>query len=367
MYSIMKKRIVLLMLGAMLVLSGCGDNEDAKATTETSSNNVDETTTGEESEETTEDNGYIIEYSENGVIKYVRDQDRTLIEKHFLRADGTLRYYEVYDYDEESGLYTGRTLYDTDGKVTHINTFEHDENGFESKYYIYSPDMELEQIGTYTRDENGKLLKITFTLPDGRLIEIDYYDSEGRVVRIEAANGDGDIIYRCGYEYDDKDRVIKDIMYYSHDNGEEYIDYYEEYKLDDHNNKIEIKTYSYSYQEDKCLPDSHRTYEYDEQYREIRKNNHSLETGEITSYSITEYSEGKVVKTNYSKDGVKQSSHVTEYLDGMTRETDYNADGTQKRCEETYYDENGETKGFIWYDADGNTIIDTMAGDYVID
>ena len=58
---------------------------------------------------------------------------------------------------------------------------------------------------------------------------------------------------------------------------------------------------------------------------------------------------------------------VMEYLDGMTRETDYNADGTQKRCEETYYDENGETKGFIWYDADGNTIIDTMAGDYVID
>lgn len=317
MHKIFKKGILILLMGTMVSLWGCA--EEAANVEVTGDEAVDN------QEEITED-GYIIEYSEDGLIKYVRKQDRTLVEKHFLFLDGTLNYYEVYDRDE-NGVYTGRTCYDRNGKVTNINTFEYDEDGDCVKYYIYTPDMVLEQIGTYVFDENKNLTGVIYETASGMTIEEQVWDEQARIIIHYLYNPDGHIGNTLSYEYDEANRVIKQYMYDSF--KREYIDSHSEYKYDDHNNKIESKTYYYSPVTGEAQLSSHYTSEYDEFDRVIRSNSYSTETGELKSYRIT------------------------EYLDKMKVETNYSADGTKGGWTETYYDENGERIGVEIFNADG--------------
>lgn len=330
MYKIMKKGFLLLLLGTMFTFVGCtNETANANATSEETTNDGQEESVDSEANE----EGYIIEYSEDGRIKYVREQDRTLLEKHFLFMDGTLDYYEVYQCDE-NGVYTGRTVYNRDGEVTNVNTFEHDENGNTVKYYVYNPDMVLEQIGTYVKDENQNNIGIIYTTPDGAKIEEQVWNEKGKTILSHFYNMDGDIIATIGYEYDDKNRVSKEISY---DGWKcEVIDSYYEYKYDAHNNKTECKTYYFSYTTGEFLYQGRTTYEYDEFERKIRQNNYSKTTDELTSYRIT------------------------EYLDGARIETNYDADGTKGSWQEYYFDENGNNIGSIWYNADGSIFINDM-------
>lgn len=203
-------------------------------------------------------------------------------------------------------------------------------------------------------------------------------DSSGRVRRMNAFDGNGDLIWWHEYKYLDEIGLEQVITSYDvngnqtgqvtekyGDNGEPLVSLWyftdtgivgrDEYEYDEQGNEIRIVTYEPSGE-----MSSYSTKEYSAEGYLLRENAYSP-NGELWNYTLYEYNpQGREVKRSYYHAENDELDHyyLTEYDNNGKRrkESSYNKDGTLTGYSIYIFDERGKTVGRERYDGDGNLV-----------
>lgn len=308
----MDRKGAFVLLCIALLFTGCGNH--AAVTTE----NMAENTVGESTENSTEDSieneadAGVIEipealpqnaavykakstYYEDGEVSVIwmrsyDERDNILSEEKIDPVSGegmgTLFGEHAYIYNQE-----GQIQVEFFGTVDSYETYQYHENGKIREHCRYTGG-ELEEKKEYTYDDHGNEIKEVetryFSEGEEPLVSEQItgylYDDNGNMTESISYDEEGDVSFRCGFEYDEMNQMVK--SYILKGDGTEYLTY-EAYTYDDNGNLLREDTYGRENVSDSFEIGSSTVYEYDAKNRRIKEERYV--DGILTRYTITEY------------------------------------------------------------------------------
>jgi YD repeat-containing protein len=168
---------------------------------------------------------------------YVYDDKDNLIERKYYDEEGDFQTQETFAYDDKGSL-AEHKKFDKNGKIEEHHTFAHDDSDHSVIETELNPDGSLLSKTVFRFDANGKELTSMKTTADGKLISavntvydekgnvlekqykdfysktIRYaYDEENRCISNELYDGNGLLLRKNGYEFDDDGNVKMEHAY----------------------------------------------------------------------------------------------------------------------------------------------------------
>ena len=161
----------------------------------------------------------VANYRNSGTVENVEIYDGTgkIQKKTFYSADGSEKYYDLYEYDEQ-GRAVKVTSYTPEGSVYDykVNTYGDNDYCVMSQFYDAYGNMKHVEVYEYYGD--GTILKVTDCYADGSICMIKEYDTLGRLVKVSPDNSEtGDInqeYHYWTYSYDEFGRRTRCEKYY---------------------------------------------------------------------------------------------------------------------------------------------------------
>ncbi len=151
--------------------------------------------------------------------------------------DGQLEQTTSYEYDDK-GFLIRETLKEADGTVMEEKSFEPDEKLRISREYLHYADGSRDTI-TYTYDQNGRVIRKETADPDGEVEEareMSYQDDQ--LVHQAVKHADGDIIEEHRYVYEGG--LLQEALHY---NGQEGSSQKRIYSYDDKGHRESVLVY----------------------------------------------------------------------------------------------------------------------------
>ena len=215
------KRICIIILTALLLLSGCG--KKAPSVEQAAENAV---TTGGERAETAEDSAWaralpaksaptdretrVNRYAADGALLsytvYSYDASGELLREMTYAPDGTVSredYTYIYDYEYVNGYLTAKNARTAEGKL--VYRYKYDREGREFKWILYDEQSVVRLWYVDTFDDHGNVATHTLYEPQAepKLMnarEYDY-DEQGNMTECRYVDGEGNVLNRFRYTY----------------------------------------------------------------------------------------------------------------------------------------------------------------------
>ena len=169
----------------------------------------------DEHNHTNKDYGYDPETGKLRNIYEYSYNDNNLTKEVITDASGNIRDITIYEYSDEKMIRESK--YDSDNKLYESIEYEYGTNGKVSKELAYDENKDLVGYDVYEYNEQGLVSKILYYFYDGELLATDSYKY----------NENGEIIEESGY--DNVDEVLDTHVTYEYDSdGREIAYYYEE-------------------------------------------------------------------------------------------------------------------------------------------
>lgn len=273
------KNYYLTVICGMFLLSSCGDNAVRK-----------------EKKSDCEEMGlvgkvqFLIESDDSGSTRYTfneignlltecytrneMDAEEVLIKEYTYGTDGKLT--SVSCYNQTGGTLKSKEIYDANGNVTALETYQTDYRDstklYDTKHFVfddkgllikgYTDEDDGKSYSEYECDAAGNVLKQTdyFNGSLSRTLRHSYkYDTRGNITEhgvyeaeIPGAKNSnlGEVVDKKGYKFDDADAMIEQIQFtYNHDGETHFLrqERFFHYKLDEHHNPIEITSSQCTY------------------------------------------------------------------------------------------------------------------------
>lgn len=305
-----KRKGVFALLIMVALMTGCG-NPSAVTTEHTSENAAGEAT--ENNTENREENDTaageieIPDVLPEAVAAY--QEKRT-----YYYAGGDISAVRVYTYDERDNWLSEesidpvsgeslakserRYMYDRNGQIQvrfyvtldEYETYQYHEDGTVKECLSYRQGK-LSRKQEYEYDEHGKeTLEVETIYLEGQEPKVSQkktghcYDDRGNETETIDYDEEGEENFRCCFEYDANDRIVKSYYLW---NGQSDYSVYETYQYDDNGNMIRWELCAK--EEDSSGASIYEIYEYDANNRKMKEEKY--EDGKLDSYIIMEYME----------------------------------------------------------------------------
>lgn len=304
----MDRKGIFVLLGIIVLLTGCGNH--AAVTTEMATSN----TVGENTESSTdagmenEKDASAIEIPEvlpentavyKGKSTYYENGEASVIWVSSYDAWDNVLLQEKVDPVSGESMFSGKRayIYNQEGQirvafqetVDDYDTYQYNEDGTVSTHCRYT-DGELKEKNEYVYDEHGNEINATRYLPDREESLVSEqktgyrYDDKGNMMEAISYDAEGQIDFRCCYEYNEKNQVIK--SYILRGDSTEYLAYFA-YTYDDNGNMLREDVYGRENTSDAFVISSSRVYAYDAKNRRIKEEKYEADV--LQEYTITEY------------------------------------------------------------------------------
>jgi hypothetical protein len=148
----------------------------------------------------------IILYQEDGSMEEIRtwqfDKNNRIIEWGYLNPDSSVRYKETSRYDERGNRieFKGKDKYET---------FEYNEKGEKISWHFYNTDLTLQIKRVYGYDAFGNKISEKVVSADKEMLTEYKYDAKNRLIELSG----GEMNYTTTFEYMEDDTMVCETVF----------------------------------------------------------------------------------------------------------------------------------------------------------